>query len=182
MANTATALVQGIQNARMAYVQSDEISILLNDWDRHETEQWFDGTIQKMASISASIATAAFNFGMMQHMEFGNVSQMAQFDARVFNVPMDEVTNYFIWRQQDASRNSVQMLGHFYFSQKELHCKSNPQTQDMLMLQKGINWNDLDVWKKRGSCAYPTHFDTNIPIFTQDREYIERLLRAKDAD
>lgn len=105
--------------------------------------------------------------------------------AVFFNIPGEEVANYFIWRQNDASRNSVQMLGHYFFSQKQMHGKNNSQVQDMLMLEKQINWNDLDVWKKRGSCYRPKHddvnnvpplLDNNIPIFSQQREYIETFL------
>jgi tRNA(His) 5'-end guanylyltransferase len=100
------------------------------------------------------------------------------FDSRVYNLPKEEVTNYFIWRQQDASRNSVQMLGRFYFSQKQMHGKSNSRVQDMLMLEEGVNWNDLSTWMKRGSCVVRTHDqgvvdDNEIPIFTQDRNYTD---------
>jgi tRNA(His) 5'-end guanylyltransferase len=114
------------------------------------------------------------------------------FDARVYNLPKEEVTNYFLWRQQDASRNSIQMLGHYHFSQKEMHGKNNSQVQDMLMLQKGVNWNDLATWMKRGSCVIqdPTwsemssgmryKIDDEIPIFTQYRNYIEQHLETPE--
>lgn len=179
MVETSRQLIMGIQNSKIAYVQSDEISILLNDWTSLETEQWFNGGVQKIVSVAASIATAAFNKALASY-----DLPYACFDARVFNLPKEEVTNYFIWRQQDASRNSVQMLGHYYFSQKEMHCKTNPQTQDMLMLLKGVNWNDLDTWKKRGACIVDTTLgalvDEEIPIFTQDRNYIEKHLTAEE--
>ena len=77
----------------------------------------------------------------------------AMFDSRCFNLSKDEVTNYFFWRQQDASRNSIQMVGQANFSHKELQNKSCNQIQDMLMEQKGINWNDFPVYQKRGSCC-----------------------------
>jgi tRNA(His) 5'-end guanylyltransferase len=175
------------QNAVFGYTQSDEISILLRDWDKHETEQWFKGALQKIVSVSASQASVIFNHffeeDVRKAQSFGD---LAQFDARVFNIPKEEVANYFIWRQQDASRNSIQMLGRFHFSQKEMHGKSNSEVQDMLMLQKGINWNDIPTWMKRGTCGYPNPIrgegiepviaDENPPIFTADRNYVEKHL------
>ncbi len=80
------------------------------------------------------------------------VEKGAMFDARVFSIPKDEVTNCVYWRQLDASRNSVEMVGHAYFSSKQLHKKSCSDIQDMLMLEKGVNWNDFPTYLKRGSC------------------------------
>lgn len=178
MVTTTRTLVHHVQNCVMGYTQSDEISLLLRDWDRHETQQWFDGNIQKITSISASIASNAFNHRLMQ-VESGaslSFSDLAQFDARTYNLPAEEVCNYFIWRQQDASRNSIQMLGHYHFSSKQMHGKNNSQVQDMLMAEKGINWNDLDTWMRRGVCVTKDGIDRDIPIFTTDRSYIERHL------
>lgn len=175
------ALVENVQNCVFAYTQSDEISLLLRDWDFHETQQWFSGGVQKMVSISAVIASNAFNLEMTKYKTLSSFNDYAQFDSRVYNLPKEEVTNYFIWRQQDASRNSVQMLGHFHFSQKQMHGKSNSQVQDMLMLQAGVNWNDLPTWMKRGSCIYDrlgVVEDNDIPIFTQSRDYVERHLSS----
>ena len=173
MTLTAQALVSEIQNAVLAYTQSDEISILLNDWKQLNTEQWFNANIQKIVSVSASIATG--NFNTIYNNCVGS-RRLAFFDSRVFNLPKEEIVNYFIWRQQDATRNSIQMLAQSYFSHKQLQHKNTSQLQDMLMLEKGINWNNLDVWKKRGSCVKNKEIDNDIPIFTQDRNYIEDLL------
>ncbi|TFH10344.1 MAG: hypothetical protein E4H14_02725 [Candidatus Thorarchaeota archaeon] len=187
MTKTAKDLFDGVQNAVFIYTQSDEISILLRDWDKHETQQWFGGNVQKMVSLSASIATESFNHYFMTQFESPRRPK-AHFDSRVYNIPQEEVTNYFIWRQQDASRNSVQMLGHFFFSQKQMHGKSNNEVQDMMM-ERGVNWNDLATWKKRGSAVYKKKSsfmgvrdldavvtDLGIPIFTQDRDFVERHL------
>lgn len=180
MVETTRDLVNNIQNCVLGYTQSDEISLLLRDWDTHDTQQWFGGSHQKMVSVSASIATASFNFHATQvGFKQSTFADVAQFDSRVYNLPKEEVTNYFVWRQQDASRNSVQMLGHHHFSQKQMHGKNNSQVQDMLMLEKNINWNDIPTWMKRGTCVVQHLFgdvDEDIPIFTQDRDYIERLL------
>lgn len=179
MMYTAKMLVENIQNCVIAYTQSDEISLLLRDYDELETQPWFGYSVQKMVSVSASIATAAFNnFFINEVRTPTKFSDIALFDSRVYNLPKEEVTNYFIWRQQDASRNSIQMFGRFYFSQKQMHGKNNSQVQDMLMLKQGVNWNDLSTWMKRGSCVVRTPDrgvidDNNIPIFTQDREYID---------
>lgn len=89
--------------------------------------------------------------------------------------------NCFIWRQQDATRNAIQMLGQTYFSQSELVKKSSDQIQDMLFIQKSINFNDMPVPFKRGVCCIRNEsgwkIDKNIPIFTQDRNYIEKYLK-----
>ena len=86
----------------------------------------------------------------------------AMFDARCFNIPKEEVTNLCYWRQDDASRNSIQMVGQANFSHKELHKKSRNDIQDMLMTQKGINWNDFPTYQKRGSCCVKeNHFIEN---------------------
>ena len=124
------------------------------------------------------------------------IEKGAMFDARCFNIPKEEVTNLIYWRQLDATRNSIQMVGQANFSDKELYEKSRSDIQDMLMLQKGINWNDFPTYQKRGSCcikkiiqdkrfdakdgAYPVSkwvIDTEIPIFKGDgRQYIDELI------
>jgi tRNA(His) guanylyltransferase len=186
MVHTTKALVENVQNCVLGYTQSDEISLVLRDWDTYQTQQWFGGNLQKMVSVSASVATAHFNQHLVSlSVDFPSldINSLGLFDSRAYTIPMDEVSNYLIWRQQDASRNSVQMLGHYHFSQQEMHGKSNAQIQDMLMIQKGINWNDVDVWMKRGTCVYKsdsTIVDENIPIFTQDKEYISTLMMTQN--
>jgi tRNA(His) 5'-end guanylyltransferase len=113
--------------------------------------------------------------------------EIAMFDSRCFNIPVEEVTNCLIWRQQDATRNAIQMLGQCNFSHKELHKKSCNDIQDMLMTQKGINFNDMPTEFKRGVCCRKDEngkwfIDTEIPIFTQDREYIEKCFRMEKTD
>jgi len=169
MQETTKYLCENIQGCQLAYTQSDEISLLLIDYQRFETSAWFDYEIQKMCSISASMATMVFNqifrdmVGELHikgslEAEYScilyKVAQKgAMFDARVFNIPREEVTNYFYWRQLDASRNSIQMVGQANFSHKELQYKSCNDIQDMLMTQKNINWNDFPTYQKRGSCV-----------------------------
>ena len=113
----------------------------------------------------------------------------AMFDARCFNVPKEEIANLIYWRQLDATRNSIQMVGQANFSHKELQNKSCNQIQDMLMTQMGINWNDIPSYQKRGSCCIKEEYciddsirsrwiiDNDIPIFKGDnRKYIEDLI------
>jgi tRNA(His) 5'-end guanylyltransferase len=160
---TAAFLCKNIMGAKLAYVQSDEISILITDFDTQYTQAWFDYNIQKMVSIASSLATSEFNrlrlvrsctdfdgdlhFDAMDQEEIINF-KMAQFDARVFQIPSRiEVENYFIWRQQDAVRNSISSVAQSLYSHKELNGVKTNEMQEMI-LQKGINWNDYDFRKK----------------------------------
>jgi len=187
MIQTAQGVASKIQNCVFAYTQSDEISFLLKDWDTHETEQWFGGNVQKLASVTASFTTG--QFADEWHNVFNSKVRNGFFDARVFNLAVDEVANYFIWRQQDCTRNSVRMVGSKYFSHKEMEGRNNSEVQDMLWRQHGVNWNHLVPWKRRGSCVYKHRRDGDErllfmddcpPIFTQDRYYIEKHLEVKD--
>lgn len=161
---TTEYLCKNIQGVKFGYVQSDEISLVLTDFDTLQTDLWFDGNLQKMASIAASMATAKFNqLRMMRachegsdvdgYLDMDDLSgfKLAMFDARVFQItsPM-EVENYFIWRQQDATRNSISSVAQSEFSTRELHGKKTNEMQEMLF-QKGINWNDFSPREKRGS-------------------------------
>jgi tRNA(His) 5'-end guanylyltransferase len=173
-----------MQNAVFGYTQSDEISILLRDWPDLNTQQWFGGVVQKIVSVSASAAAAYFNrYIRTNHQTIYMVElprdAVAMFDSRVFQLPKEEVVNYFLWRQQDASRNSVQMLGRHYFSHSELMGASCSQIQDKLMKEHQVNWNDLRGWEKRGSMCYKEEqgsytIEHNPPIFTQDHGLIEQ--------
>ena len=176
MQETAKYLCENIQGCQLAYTQSDEISLLLIDYQRFETSAWFDYEVQKMCSISASMATMVFNQifrdmvgelhikGSLEEeyscILYKAAQKGAMFDARVFNIPREEVTNYFYWRQLDCSRNSIQMVGQANFSHKELQYKSCNDIQDMLMTQSGINWNDFPAYQKRGSCVVRNKYVT----------------------
>ncbi len=168
MDTTALALCENIEGAQLAFVQSDEISVLLTDSKSTQTEAWFDGSVQKLASLSASLATAHFNLARMrrlaqQEMEKHPGSEdldaiftgkLACFDSRAFTIPDPaEVQNYFIWRQQDATRNSISMTAQAHFEHARLQGKSTDQMQEMLWQEKGINWNDMPDGFKRGRCV-----------------------------
>lgn len=223
MQETMKYLCENIQGCVLGYTQSDEITLILVDYKKLTSSAWFDYEVQKICSIAASMATMAFNKFFANnvgdyctytyerednsHEEYEHILSLAidkgaMFDCRCFNIPKEEVTNLIYWRQLDASRNSIQMVGQANFSHKELQNKSCNEIQDMLMTQKGINWNDLPIYQKRGSCCVRNKIiistdgiketvqlrdtsksenkwiiDTDIPIFKgEGREYIDRLV------
>lgn len=178
MDNTALYLCKEIDGCQLAYIQSDEISLLLHNYKRLNTQSWFNNEIQKMCSISAGVASSYFT---LEYYGIYEVVKYIQFDSRCFVLPEAEVCNYFIWRQKDWERNSIQMLAQSLYSHKELYKKNNLELQEMCF-QKKHNWNDLDVELKRGRCCiYDAEWeiDNHIPIFTQDRNYIERFLKIE---
>ena len=182
MQDTMRYLCQNIQGCVLGYSQSDEISLILIDYQKLTTSAWFDYNVQKICSVSSSMATLAFNKllkntvdeyrfskwdGILKYEDGENeyiktllraVDEGAMFDSRCFNIPKEEVANLIFWRQFDASNNSVQMVGQAYFTQEELNNKNTNQIQDMLMTQKGINWNDYPIYQKRGSCCIKRKF------------------------
>lgn len=180
MQETMKYLCENIQGCVLGYTQSDEITLILVDYKKLTSSAWFDYEVQKICSIAASMATMVFNESFskiysklyrdkIEHRE--NVDELvktyafkagkAMFDCRCFNIPKEEVTNLIYWRQLDASRNSIQMVGQANFSHKELQNKSCNDIQNMLMTQKGINWNDLPTYQKRGSCCIKEEYAVN---------------------
>lgn len=174
----ALAVCRELQGCRLAYVQSDEASFLLTDFEKPTTDALYDGNVQKIASISASLMTGAFN-------PWWKVDATAYFDARVFTIPDPvEVENYFIWRQQDATRNSIAMAAQALYSHKELHGKNTAEQQEMCFA-KGVNWNDYRAGAKRGRVMRRVecggwHSD-EPPIFTQERSYLRGQIPLLDA-
>jgi len=194
MDETTIYLCKNIQGAKMAFVQSDEITILLTDFDSLTSDAWFDGNIQKIASISASMATAKFN-------EL-RPNKIALFDSRVFTLPTaTEVANAFIWRQMDTVRNSISSVAQSLYSHKELMNKNTNQMQE-LCFQKGVNWNDYDLKLKNGRIimkveeTLETPFkgaefaqsnytrskwkSVGAPTFTADHSFLDALIPIND--
>ncbi len=131
-------------DAVLGYTQSDEISILLKQKDI-KSELLFSGRVLKLASVLASATSAYFS----RHMSKGD--RYGHFDARPFNLPNDtEVFNCLLWRQRDATRNSLLMTGQAHFSHKELWGKNTTEVHDMLF-HRGVNWNDFPEHFKRGA-------------------------------
>ena len=162
---TAKYLCENIHCSKFAYIQSDEISILLTDFDKLNTDAWFDGNIQKIVSVSSSLATGYFNFL--------RPGKLAFFDSRVFTLPYEtEVENYFLWRQQDCIRNSIQSVAQSLYSHKELKGKNCNQLQEMIF-QKNINWFDYEPKYKRGRGIIKNKetrkwMISDVPIFNQE--------------
>ena len=205
MQQTTLKLCQEIQGCVFGYTQSDEITLVLVDYNDINTDAWFDYSVQKMCSVAASMCTLYFNkiFAEMVDVFIANsdvtpeeeklervynkaIEKGAMFDARVFNIPVEEVTNCVLWRQQDATRNSISSLAQSKFSAKELHGKNSSQMQDMLMEKYGINWNDLTIPEKRGTAVYKRTIDDvtewvvdyQMPILKgEDRDYVEHLVK-----
>lgn len=209
-------LCENISGCILGYTQSDEITLLLVDYKNMHQGAWFGYVKRKVETLSASMATMAFNNAFMEivkermqndvkdckpekeheirmrYVKYVRKIGKAMFDSRAWNMPEFEVINEFIWRQNDCTRNSIQSVGHANFSDKQLDHKNRSQIQDMLMEHKGINWNDFPTHLKRGSCCVkkpvmfnegtPEEFvrskwviDNEIPIFTQNRNYITDL-------
>lgn len=190
MQNTTLKLCKEVEGCRMGYCQSDEITLLLTDFTEINTQAWFDGNISKILSISASIATAEFNrYHIKKYLldhsdnpglrkeeieEYMDKLPTAKFDSRVYSTSDPwEVFNSYLWRQQDATRNSVQMVAQSLYSHKELQGKNISALQEMIH-QKGQNWNDYPTFTKRGTFFYKDSewiVDKDMPILTQDKEY-----------
>lgn len=219
---TAAYLCKNIQGAKFAFVQSDEISLLLTDFDTLQTDAWFDYNVQKMCSVSASMATSVFNKMRLMHLFTRTIAESeitwkclpkdsiesqkeAFFDSRVFQVPnKSEATNYFIWRQQDTTRNSIASVAQSLYSAKELHGVNTTEMQELIH-QKGQNWNDLEPYYKRGRVivkesfvhqqdvvvnevlattqvpSLRTHWVMKeVPIFTQETDFLSLLIPANE--
>lgn len=213
MEYTLQYLCKNVTGCVLGYMQSDEISLLIQDYKNEETQAWFEYRTDKLCSIVASMATFAFNRAFENYTtgfyDYCATSEQlfeenkdrinvlleccdkgAVFDARAFTLPFEEVTNYFYWRQADAMRNSVEMVGHANFSAKELH-KVNTNGIKRMLLEKAIDYDKLTIPKQRGICCIKTKIpsfapdghaimrttwvnDINIPVFKGDgREYIE---------
>ena len=210
MQETMKYLCENIQGCVLGYTQSDEITLVLCDYQKLDTDAWFGYNVQKMVSVSASMATLIFNrqfeYNFHKWFEFlmecedykkyfdsyrKAISSGALFDSRAFSVPVNEVNNCLIWRQQDATRNSIQSLAQSLYSHKELKGINTKKLQDKMFTEKGVNWNDLPTAQKRGCCCIKTIvqnpngdskkstclrtkwiIDNEIPIFSQEPNYV----------
>lgn len=208
MEETMLYLCKNIQGCVLGYHQSDEITLILIDYKRLNSDAWFDYEVQKICSIAASMATMKFNQIFNQKVydyvipmaEENNLEEKdycgaltraafvgAMFDARCFNIPREEVTNLIYWRQLDAMRNSVQMVGQANFSHKQLDKKNQEAIKKLLKEEKGIDWEcDFATCYKRGTCCIRDYngqwyVDTEIPIFkNENRMYIEQLIQQEE--
>ena len=200
MVRTMEYLCKNIQGCVFGYTQSDEITLLLIDYKQLNSEAWFDYQTQKMCSIAASMATMAFNRYFQEEVQkhiddtepifitdeeirlidtySRAVEKGAMFDARVFSIPKEEATNLVYWRQLDATRNSIQMVGQANFSHNELQGKSCNMIQDMLLTQRDINWNDYPTrWKRGVAWKRSIGVDYDMPVLKgEDRKYVDEVI------
>lgn len=180
MQATMKYLCENMQGCVLGYTQSDEITFILIDYQKLNSSAWFDYEVQKLCSISASMATMAFNkyfreiattkyeedkvfwsynqnwlaYSEKLYRTYHAVFDKAMFDARCFNLPKEEVTNLLYWRQLDATRNSIQSVAQQYFKQSELQNKSQEDILFLLHTEKGIDWYDTySIPEKRGTCC-----------------------------
>lgn len=208
MEAAAKELCKQISSAKLAYVQSDEISILVTPYEELNTQPWFDGNIQKIVSIASSIASTQFTKKSIElknvfdknqvlycnaYEKFGN--QPGLFDARVFVLPENDVNNIFYWRQKDAERNSIQMLASSLYSHKELDGKVCKELKEMCT-KKNRPWESEPTAFKRGFCIKKSPRNTEtangttvrmswaadkeIPMFSQDKSYIQSLIPGRN--
>ena len=214
MQETMKYLCKNIQGCVFGYTQSDEITLILIDYQTLTTDAWFDYEVQKLCSVSASMATMAFNkFFDINVDEYGaskiknwydvdinkefsdsekyalryveaytySLANGAMFDARCFNIPKEEVCNLIYWRQLDATRNSIQMVGQAYFSHKQLEGKKCNDIQDLLMEQFNIHWTNYTTTCKRGTACINKdgkwELDTEMPILKgENRDYVDQYI------
>ena len=214
MQKTMLALCEQIQGCVLGYTQSDEITLVLVDYQRIESMAWFDNQVQKMCSVAASIATSAFEKALHEEIDELEVDAQkyywdnqlftqkeclekmhllidkkwkANFDARAFNIPIHEVINNLIWRQQDATRNSILSVAQSLYSHQELQGIGTKELQNKMLTEKNVNWNDYKTDEKRGIAAIKDNegkwfIDELTPIFTEDRDYINRLVYPESDD
>lgn len=194
-------LVNNIQGCLMGYTQSDEISLVLQDYKKLDTDAWFGYNVQKIVSVSAKMATGYFNRIFEREILCGYDAKKCMsvywpamrdnedvgFDSRCFNLPFEEVNNYFIDRQQDAERNSINLLAQQYYTQKELDGIKSKKLQDKLFTEQGVNWNDLPAWQKRGCVIIPKSdpaFDGAViketPIFSKNPDFVNSRVYMKE--
>ncbi len=182
MNNVAKELCKEVSGTQIAYVQSDEISLLIHTYKKLTTQAYFGNNLQKLVSVTAGIASAEITRSSVSN-SIRDAIKPASFDARAFVLPEAEVCNYFIWRQQDATRNSIQSYARSLYSHSECNNKDSNELIEMIH-QKGVSWNKLPSNMKRGRCVVykDTRWltDYDIPIFSEKRDYINNLLKVED--
>ena len=166
-----------IQGFKLAYIQSDEVSFLISDFDHLTTEAWFDYNKSKIESVLASMFSVYFNNEMSDY----GIHDVAAFDARAFNIPKEEVANYFLWRQLDWERNSVHMFARKFYSHKQLYGKTRSEQHDMIY-RAGYNWANLPNKWKNGTYVLPKNkiIEDIQPNYEQISQLISPLMESID--
>lgn len=182
MQESAQFLSEEIQGFKLAYIQSDEASFLLTDYDKIDSQGWFDYNLSKMISISAAKMSSIFSRLSLQREV--KIEGMGLFDSRVFNIPKEEVANYFLWRAKDWQRNSLNMYARSFFSHKQLMNKNSLDIHEMLY-NIGKNWAmDIDPQLKNGSWLIKGQgwrYDI-LPSYKDINKVVNPLLGLKDEE
>ena len=192
MQKTMLSICESIQGCQFGFVESDEISILI--WEtNNEADPWFSNRLQKICSMTSSMATLYFNRYFTEILSsysetekpnhYKAIKDGAIFDSRVFIIPESVINPYFVWRQNDCTRNSILGLSQKYFSHKQIQGMKCDELQNKLLTEKNINWNDEPTVNKRGTCAYKivddidkqSHIwilDLNMPILNEEKDFV----------
>jgi len=175
MVGTTQTIARKIQGFKCAYTQSDEVSILITDYDTIETCGWFNYNKSKIESVTAGLMTAYFQNEKFK--EYTNITPY--FDCRAFNIPREDVVNYFLWRYKDWERNSLSMYCSSFFSHKELHGK-NRAAQHELLYSIGKNWTkDLTNQQRNGTIVFVDRVDCDIlPRYDSIKQSISNLINC----
>jgi len=181
---TTKYLLDNIQNAVLGYTQSDEISILIMNYNKFDTESWFGNNIQKMVSISAAMASAyaTLNYNYSIFDENNPPFKYIHFDSRTFVIPEAEANNYFVSRQQDCQRNSVQMVAQSLYSHKELQNLSCRELIEKIEFDGNVTkkYDDYTFQEQNGStiikCGNPYEWQIIDHIFKSDTSIVNNLL------
>ena len=172
MNETAKYLCEKIQGCKFAYVQSDEISLVITDFDTPNSDSFFGYRLEKILSISASMASAKFNQLMTLEAlrravdgldEYGCINteevianvKLLEFDCKAWNVPSyNDVFAWNLFRQNDCLKNSKQQAAQAWLPHKQLVNKTADEQIALLKEKQGIDWNDFDDGKKYGRFIY----------------------------
>lgn len=198
MSDTLLTVAENIEGCVFGYTQSDEMTFVLRNDQSFESEPWFGNRIQKICSVTSSMVTAVFN-------RCGYWNKDAYFDTRVFAVPNEqEAINCLIWRQNDATKNSISASCYYEVAKKtgkktarkQMHGLNQKEQQELLFQETGINWNDYPIRFKRGVGVYRVtkeleidgnlcvrsswKVDNELPIFTQDTDFLNNIIRKDD--
>jgi tRNA(His) 5'-end guanylyltransferase len=207
MAFTMKKVAEEIEGCVFGYTQSDEITFVIKNDQSLESTPWFGNRIQKITSVAASIASAAFNQYMAEHWPENEWLCLAYFDARTFVVPnWQEAINCLVWRQNNCTKNSVSAACYYESAKKigkktarkEMHGLNQKQQQEMLFQHTGLNWNNYPAKFKRGVGCYKVtkemalngktfmrnnwQIDQELPIFTQDPSFLRGILGLDDGE
>lgn len=182
MNQAAISVMHYCSGSQIAYVQSDEITVLLRNDQTDHTDPFLANRTQKLSSLTAAKASVAFNKSLENETE-------AVFDSRVFVVPKSDVINNFLWRQLDAFKNCVSSTAYYGLkekfgrknAQRLLHGKSTDQRKEIIFKKLGVSVKDIPTHRKRGRCIFNETREVSLSE-SMDSEKLERLISKGHID